>query len=148
MSIVILNKKDKKNNPKCDVIIYCGRGSILGNEHNFKYKNQFQSFNVESREHAIELNKKTLIDYLMDERNFMAKSQKVKDEMNKIFKLNKTKKIGLECYCKNYSEEDNINIGESCHAEDIKYIIEKISENKDLKTKDILKIIKKEWNIL
>ena len=146
MSIVILNKTDKKNNPKCDIVIYCGRGSVLGNEHNFKYKNKFQSMNVESREHAIELNRKTLMDYLMDKNNFMSKSEKVKDKMNEIFKLNKTKVVGLQCYCKNYSEEENINNGESCHVEDIKYIIDEMSKSNDFK--ETLKKIKKEWNII
>lgn len=123
--IVIVNKKKRHPSITYDHKFYCGRGSPLGNEFNFRSTSQFETQEVSSREEACSEMRKKFLTYLGDKKNRFPKSQKVKQAFNDIFKAyRKHDTIALECYCLNLDEEQNIRHGEQCHVETIKEIIE------------------------
>lgn len=125
--IVILNRKKKDNRIGHDIKKYCGRGSPLGNEFSHLNSTQHETTKVANREEACDQMRLQILKYLLDSKNLFPKSQKIKDAFNEIYKAhNNGQTIALECFCKNRDDSYNIDIGERCHTEDIKLILEHV----------------------
>lgn len=148
--IAIVHKRKKHPDIQYDVLIYCARGSALGNEFNFRTSSQFETHSAGSRDESCDQMRLQMLKYLLDDKNMFPKSQKVKDAFNHIFREYRSgKSVALECYCLNHDPKTGIREGLRCHTEDIRTIVESVFDAlKNGTTKrDALVALKNEWEL-
>lgn len=130
--IAIVHKRKKHPDIQYDVLIYCARGSALGNEFNFRTTSQFETQTAGSRDESCDQMRLQMLKYLLDDKNMFPKSQKVKDAFNHIFREYRAgKAVALECYCLNHDPKTGVREGLRCHTEDIRTIVENVAHALD-----------------
>jgi len=126
--IKILHKRNPNNKIRYDRKFYCGRGSALGNEFNFRAASSFETETAVSVEDACKKMKLRTAKYLSDKDGRFKRSEEFKKTFREILTLYKSgKNIALECYCLNYDDGLGIRSGHRCHTFDYKILIEKIA---------------------